>query len=154
MTLKKMKSLFNQTDRTEILNRIDKLTPNSQRQWGKMDVAQMLAHCNASLETAAGLTFPSRVFIGRIIAPLMKPRFVSEKQFFKNFPTHESYRFNTPMNFQEQKIKVVSLIKQFAENGMEKATTHSHSFYGKLTPEQWGITQYKHFDHHLRQFGV
>jgi hypothetical protein len=149
-----MKSLFNQTDKTEILTRIDKLSPSSQRQWGKMDVAQMLAHCNAALETAAGLTFPSRVFLGRILAPFMKARFVSEKPFRKNYPTHKSYRFNTPMNFQDQKLKVVSLIKQFSENGMEKATTHPHSFYGKLTPEQWGIVMYKHFDHHLRQFGV
>lgn len=27
-------------------------------------------------------------------------------------------------------------------------------FFGNLTPEEWAIVQWKHFDHHLRQFGV
>jgi hypothetical protein len=38
-----MKNIYNHLDMEEILNRIDKLSPNSQPQWGKMDVAQMLA---------------------------------------------------------------------------------------------------------------
>lgn len=149
-----MKNLFTPNDTTEILNRIDKLSPNSQRQWGKMEVAQMLAHCNAALETAAGLNFPPRLFIGRILAPFMKAKFVSEKIFDKNYPTDKSYVFASKMDFEMEKSKVVSLIKKFSENGPSKCTTHPHSFYGKLTSEQWGIAMYKHFDHHLRQFGV
>ncbi|MGB4837982.1 MAG: hypothetical protein WBP08_03205 [Saprospiraceae bacterium] len=35
-----MNNLFNQSDVSGILARIDKLTPNSQRQWGKMNVGQ------------------------------------------------------------------------------------------------------------------
>jgi hypothetical protein len=34
------------------LSRIDKLQPTSQRYWGKMDVAQMLAHCSAGIDMA------------------------------------------------------------------------------------------------------
>ena len=29
-----------------------------------------------------------------------------------------------------------------------------HPFFGRLSGKQWGETQYKHVDHHLRQFGV
>ena len=29
-----------------------------------------------------------------------------------------------------------------------------HPFFGTLTGKQWGETQYKHVDHHFRQFGV
>jgi hypothetical protein len=46
------------------------------------------------------------------------------------------------------------LIKQFFEGGPTKCTTNPHSFFGQLTPEEWAIAQWKHFDHHLRQFGV
>ena len=29
-----------------------------------------------------------------------------------------------------------------------------HPMFGKFTMEQWGKMEYKHLDHHLRQFGV
>src|SRR5271169_2960545 len=38
-----MKNLFQREAVEEVISRIDKLRPATQRQWGKMDVAQMLA---------------------------------------------------------------------------------------------------------------
>ena len=49
-----VKNLFDTTVKQEIIDRINKLTPQSQRQWGKMDVAQMLAHCQMPLGVATG----------------------------------------------------------------------------------------------------
>ena len=43
-----MKNLLNQSDRQEIISRINALTSDHQAQWGTMDVGQMLA-------TASGL---------------------------------------------------------------------------------------------------
>src|ERR1700690_1468090 len=40
-----MKTLFEQEGAQEVIARIDSLQPTSTRQWGKMDVAQMMAHC-------------------------------------------------------------------------------------------------------------
>lgn len=54
-----MKNIYNHLDTEEILNRIDKLSPNSQPQWGKMDVAQMLAHCSSFQDIAMGNSFSS-----------------------------------------------------------------------------------------------
>ena len=53
-----MKDIFNQLHVGEILNRIDQLGPNSKPQWGKMDVAQMLAHCSFFQDIAMGNAFP------------------------------------------------------------------------------------------------
>ncbi|MEP7144783.1 MAG: hypothetical protein ABI707_18005 [Ferruginibacter sp.] len=39
-----MKSLFDTGTYTEVMQRLNNLTPQSERKWGKMDVAQMLAH--------------------------------------------------------------------------------------------------------------
>ena len=47
-----MKNLFESDTVNEILSRIDKLQPASPRQWGKMDSAQMLAHCSAAMAMA------------------------------------------------------------------------------------------------------
>jgi len=31
---------------------------------------------------------------------------------------------------------------------------HPHSFFGRMTPDEWAVLMYKHVDHHLRQFGA
>ncbi|NND11366.1 MAG: DUF1569 domain-containing protein, partial [Flavobacteriaceae bacterium] len=36
----------------------------------------------------------------------------------------------------------------------DKAEWEPHPSFGYYTKDQWGKTQYKHLDHHLRQFGV
>ena len=67
-----MNNLYNQSDVVGIIEQLEKLTPNAEKKWGKMDIGQMLAHINVSLETALGLNFPKRMLIGRIIGGFMK----------------------------------------------------------------------------------
>lgn len=149
-----MNNLFNQSDVSEMLKRIEKLTPDSQSQWGKMNVAQMLAHSTISLETAMGKNVIKRAFVGRIIGTMLKASVLSEKPFGKNSPTDKSYIFPVNLNFEEEKSKTMASVKKFAEGGPTHCTTHPHPFFGKFTPEQWAVFQWKHLDHHLRQFGV
>ena len=40
-----MKSIFEKEIRDGLINRINSLTENSQAQWGKMNVYQMIRHC-------------------------------------------------------------------------------------------------------------
>jgi hypothetical protein len=49
-----MKNLFQPEAVDEVISRVDTLQPATQRLWGKMDVAQMMAHCSAALDMAAG----------------------------------------------------------------------------------------------------
>ncbi|UKJ06059.1 DUF1569 domain-containing protein [Solitalea lacus] len=149
-----MNNLFNQSDVTQILDRIEKLTPKSNRQWGKMNVAQMLAHCNMSIETAMGLNFVKQPFIGKIIGSFLKSVALGEKPFAKNSPTDKSYIFPDNLTFKAEKSKAIVSIKKFFEGGPSQCTTHPHPFFGKFTPEEWAVFQWKHLDHHLRQFGV
>ena len=149
-----MNNLFNQADVSQILARIEKLTPDSQRKWGKMNVAQMLAHCTISMETASGRHVIPRLFIGRIIAPLVKAKVLGPKPFGKNSPTDKSFKFSDNRNFEEEKATTIRTIQLFFEAGPAGCTYHPHPFFGKLSPEQWSVLQWKHLDHHLRQFGV
>jgi hypothetical protein len=149
-----MNNLFNHSDVSQILERIEKLTPGSQRKWGKMNVSQMLAHSNISLETAMGLNVIKPLFIGRIIGSFLKPKVLGEKPFGKNSPTDKSYIFKSDLQFEEEKLKTIASIKKFFEGGSSQCTNHPHPFFGKFTPEEWAIFQWKHMDHHLRQFGV
>lgn len=49
-----MKTLYKKDVVDEIINRVNKLSPSTQHQWGKMNVDQMLAHCSVGMQTATG----------------------------------------------------------------------------------------------------
>jgi hypothetical protein len=149
-----MKSLFEKEAEEEISNRINKLSVDSKRLWGKMDVAQMLAHCAITMEMATGAKKLSRLFIGRILGPLVKSSYLGPKPLSKNSPTDKNFIISDPHDFEFEKKRLLLLVKQFSEGGAANCTTHPHSFFGKFTPNEWGISTFKHLDHHLRQFGV
>jgi hypothetical protein len=149
-----MQNIYDKGIVKEIVQRIDSLTPESQRQWGKMNVAQMLAHCCISMEVVIGRQKPPRIFIGRLIAPFLKKTYYDDQPFRKNSPTAKSFVVTDEKDMEREREKLKLLIQEFVDNGPEKCTIHPHAFFGKYTAEQWGIATYKHFDHHLRQFGV
>jgi hypothetical protein len=148
-----MNNLYNQADVEDILKRIEHLQSTSDRQWGKMNPAQMLAHVNALLETTLGKNPQKRLFIGKILGGFFKRSYLSPKQFSKNAPTGKNYIFPDQQNFETEKTKALQLVREFHEGGPEKCTTLPHPFFGFLTPNEWAIAQWKHIDHHLRQFG-
>ena len=149
-----MKTLYQDSSYQEIADRLCKLTPIAEKQWGKMSVAQMLAHCCEPLEVAIGRKITKRLLIGRILGPLAKPAYVGEKPFAKNGPTAKDFLVRDERDFTAEKTKLEKLIKEFHGGGLGGATTNPHAFFGKLTKEQWGIMMYKHLDHHLRQFSA
>ena len=74
-----MKDLYQSTYLDEILLRINKLSPDSQRLWGKMNVSQMLTHCSLSMETALGDKFYPQLMIGKLLGRFMKFTIFREK---------------------------------------------------------------------------
>ncbi|WP_235527387.1 hypothetical protein [Pedobacter sp. Leaf41] len=45
-----MKNIFQPAVNKEVIEIINKLSPNTSQLWGKMNVSQMLAHCNVSYQ--------------------------------------------------------------------------------------------------------
>ncbi len=83
-----VKSLYEPTTVAELKNRIAQLRPDSERQWGKMTPAQAAAHCSAAMEWAVGDAFPPRLFVGRLLAWMVKPKLLgSEEPMRRNAPT-------------------------------------------------------------------
>jgi hypothetical protein len=150
-----MKTIFDQNDAAGIVARIEKLKPDTQRQWGKMNVAQMLAHTGISLDTAMGENrLEPANFVGRFIGSILKRGALSEKPFGKNSPTDKSYIFKDDRKFDQEKERTLAKVKKFSQGGPANTTKHPHPFFGHFTPDEWGVFQWKHLDHHLRQFGV
>jgi len=149
-----MKNLFEPSAATEIRQRMAHLRPDSERQWGKMNVAQMLAHCSAWMEWAVGLKSRPRSLVGRIFGKVAKSTVLNEKPIRRNMPTDKSLIVSDERDFEVERQRLVEWTDRFAAGGPEKCTNHPHSFFGKMTPLEWATLAYKHLDHHLRQFGV
>ena len=149
-----MKNLFEKEGTDEVLSRIETLRPDSQRQWGKMDVAQMMAHCSAAIDMAAARINPPRMLIGRLIGAMVKPIYTNEKPFSKNNPTDKKLVVSDQRDFLREQQQLKHKVRQFYEGGEGQCTRHPHPFFGPLTPQAWSRGMYKHLDHHLRQFGA
>jgi len=149
-----MRNLYDKEAVEEIKKRISILTEKSKAKWGKMDVAQMLAHCTAGLEMALGDRFIPRNLIGRIIGPLLKSNYYNDKPFPKNIKTPAPLKIISQRRFQEEQKQLIATIERFYNGGPNKATTNPHPIFGTFTPMQWAMGMYKHLDYHLNQFEV
>ncbi len=148
-----MKNLFNQTDSAEVIKRIEKLQPNSNREWGKMNVAQMLAHCQVPFEVFFGEKKQKRGLIGMLFGAMAKKRMLHEGAFAKNLPTAKDFIVSDERNFEKEKQQLITLIKRFTSTG-DPHSIQKHPFFGKMSGNEWSVLAYKHLDHHLKQFAV
>lgn len=148
-----MKSLFHPADRDEILARLGRLRPESTRQWGKMDAAQMLGHCAQALETGTGVRPMKQAFLGKILMPFIRSMVLGPKPFSKNSPTDPTFVASGERDFSAERTRLLGLIQRMVERGEAAAANETHPFFGRMTGAEWGELTYKHLDHHLRQFG-
>lgn len=146
-----MKSLFDENAYQEIVQRLQSLSDNQTRQWGKMDVGQMLHHCQQPLNIALGRKKIKKQFFP--LAFLFKKSLYNDKPWRKNLPTVSSFKVGEKKDFQTEKEKLLELTEVFHKK-KEESKWAPHPVFGKFSPEQWGQMQYKHLDHHLRQFGA
>ena len=150
-----MKNLFEATVVEELQGRLLQMRPESKRLWGKMTPAQAVAHCSAGMEWAVGDTTPPRLLLGRIIGLIVKPLALgNDEPMRRNSPTMKDLVVQDERDLGTERERLCGLINRFAAAGPKGCTTHPHSFFGRLTPEEWAELMYKHLDHHLRQFGV
>ena len=150
-----MESMFDAARVDEMKGRLGSLRPDSPRVWGSMTAAQMVMHCCRGMEMATGDNKLPRVFVGRILGPLVKNMALKEGEpMRRNSPTAPSLVVKDDPDFEVERERLCGLIDRFAAGGPAACTTHPHAFFGRLTPEQWSMIMYKHLDHHLRQFGA
>ena len=150
-----MPNLYEPATVTRVKERIALLTPQTERQWGKMTPAQALAHCSEALQWAVGEVRPDRMFVGRILGRMVKSKVLADSEpMRKNSPTAKSLVIADHRDLSVEQQRLCGLLDRFAAAGPAGCTTHPHSFFGPLTPAEWSALMYKHLDHHLQQFGV
>ena len=150
-----MKTLFEKKTCDDLLTRLSNLTPECERQWGKMTPSQAMEHTARVLEMATSENQPlKQLFLGKALGWAFKKSFLGEKPFGKNAPTGPDYVINDEPDMELTHERLRQMITKCNSLGPDGLEGNVHPFFGPLTGKQWGETQYKHVDHHLRQFGV
>lgn len=139
----------------DLINRINKLTSETQPLWGKMNASQVMAHCCITYE----YIFDERndkpnFFMKFILKAFVKSKVVSEEPYAKDSPTGPAFIIADNKDFEKEKTRLINYINKVAEKGESFFVNKESNSFGVLNTTEWNNMMYKHLDHHLRQFGV
>jgi len=148
-----MSSIFDSQVRTAIMDRISRLTPGRKPVWGRFTAPEMVCHVSCDLRQGLGefeagppsgpLTrFPLN-WLAIHVLPWLKGKGKSPPEFLATRPT----------TWAADVGRLRELIQRFGARGPAAAWPASRVF-GSISGPSWGVMEYKHLDHHLRQFGV
>ena len=150
-----MKNVFDPAVTAELIQRIEKLSPESPALWGKMSVDQMLAHCCVAYEMAFTNKHPKANALMRfILKTFVKPGVVNEVPYKKNLPTAPAFRIKNEKNFAEEKARLIAFVEQTLSASEATFEGKESPSFGHMNAKEWNNLLYKHLDHHLTQFGV
>ncbi len=151
-----MEKIFNSGEMNVIINRLSNLRPDAQPKWGKMNVAQMLAHLNIAYET---IFEPEKYprpngLMKYVMRWFVKPVVTGPENYKRNSKTASFFIVSPQQDFEKQRSNLIANIHKVLDLGeVHFHNKESHSF-GKLTAAEWSNMLFKHLDHHLNQFGV
>ena len=149
-----MKTVGDRAALAALLARLDRLTPDAERRWGKMNVQQMLRHVGGAMEwvlaEGEARNWPGKpsklIKLIALRAPLPWPRGIQN-------PNDPAGVAVPPDEFED--------LRRRAREGLEAmsrweatARTPPHPAFGPMSTWEWRRWAWKHAHHHLTQFGV
>ena len=150
-----MKNILDPKTKEEIIQRIDKLSPQAKAQWGKMNVNQGLRHMSMALQIPTGELDPTLVNPPKIPRWLMRFFLLNMKPPKERAETYKEMNMVTnninPSDFNTEKNSLKSRIEKLVAS---RNFIPVNKLTGKFSRNDWGKLNYNHIDHHLRQFGV
>lgn len=150
-----VKDVFDPEVTRTLVGRVRALRPDSTPAWGKMTVAQMLAHCCVPYEMVYEDKHPKPGRLARAALRLfVKPAVVGPKPYRRNTPTAPAFRISDPRDFERERDRLVAYLERTAELGGDWFEGRESLSFGPLTRAEWSTLFHKHLDHHLTQFQV
>lgn len=149
-----MKSIYNENEKLELIKRINKLTPDTKPEWGKMNISQMLEHCTVSVRLALSEIKPELNENNLRLGKLVKDRIFMSEVFSKELPTTKEFIIDFAGDVDENKRILVEYLNKFSEMDPGIELKGVHPYFGELTMIEWSMLIWKHTNHHLIQFGV
>jgi hypothetical protein len=152
-----VKNILSITNQNLVVRRINLLSVDSQKLWGKMNVGQMICHCTDQIKMAEGkfsIDFAGSLFLTKVMKNLILLGLPAPKGKVKTYKELDQFKKGTkPTTFDNDRKLLISVIKNF-ENEYPAEKSVLHPSFGKMDKSQWGRLIYIHLDHHLKQFGV
>jgi hypothetical protein len=140
----------------ELPVKLKALKPDAERQFGEMDIIQMLDHLRKSYKWAySGVK--ARTTIPKELIPKAQAFLASDKEFRPGAAMPAPFQAidNMEGEFEEMKLELlremVGMLAYFENNPKHQQI---HPGFGKLNVLQWLQLAKKHTEHHLRQFGL
>jgi hypothetical protein len=156
------RSLANVADKQQIVERLQKIQPESGRRWGVMTANEMVCHLADSFRMVMGekqvaplteqlLAVPVPMSFVKWFAlqvPLPWPKGT------KTLPEVDPRRRgNKPTEFSTDLAELRRLLERFTRDPRDFAW-QAHPIFGVMRDDEWYRWGYLHMDHHLRQFGA
>ncbi|WPO84186.1 DUF1569 domain-containing protein [Chryseobacterium sp. JJR-5R] len=151
-----MENVFEAKAAQHYIDRINKLTPETEGLWGKMTVDQMLAHCNVSYEMVYEPEKHKKpgAIAKFILKTFVKPKVVGGKAYAQNGPTSPQFLIKERKVFADEKKRLIGFIQKTQQLGASAFDGKESFSFGKLKAQEWSNMFAKHLNHHLTQFGV
>ena len=151
-----MKTMTSEPCRTEILQRLRALRPESTPRWGRMSAHQMVCHLADTFRMALG-----EKPVSEVGSPL-RQRFIKFIALYTPLPWPPDLQTRPevdqlcggtgPVDF-AQDLREVERLAMVMLSRPRGAAWARHPIFGRMSRRAWLRWAYLHTDHHLRQFG-
>lgn len=141
----------------QVISALGELSAASSARWGNMTPQQMVEHLIWALEVANGLVE---------VKCDVHPKLIGRLKGFLFDDTPTSHDFMNPLlkkGLPPDRFSSISEARQELNEQRElflrapegdRARLRTHPIFGRLNHDEWERSQYKHFFHHLLQFGL
>jgi hypothetical protein len=146
-----MPSLRDDTARRQLGARLQKLTPETGARWGRLDAPRVLCHLGDTLAVAVGEAAAAPLNRKLLHHFPVKHLIMYVLPFPKGAPTSPDLLSSTPGDFDGDRRRVLDLMGRLAAAPSGKGP--DNPIFGPMTNDEWNALQWKHIDHHLKQFG-
>ncbi len=146
-----MPSLRDPATKNGIVQRLQRLTLSTTPRWGKFNAPRMVCHLNDSIAVGLG-EIPSHSVNRKVFQYFpLKHLAMYVVPFPKGFPAPPEMLSTAPADFEADRQRLFELIHRLA--GAPQGKGPEHPLFGPLSMDEWNALQWKHIDHHLKQFG-
>lgn len=147
---------FIELDITEVIQKLDKLSPTAKPAWGEMSAQRMVEHLSDTIMIASGKKkFPLEIPEDKI--EKMVSFLESDKPMARNIEVPFAKK-NEKLRHEEIELAIDEFLLEwldFEEHYSENENrTELHPYYGNLNYDQWCRLHAKHLTHHFEQFGI
>ena len=148
-------AFFTEARHEEFRNRVLRITPANPRQWGTMNIAQVLHHLNLACGGSLGFyTLPDESYlVSRTLFRWILVDWFPEQPAGLRLPKGFKIPHGAQLEFDFEKQQLLKIINA-AWHARTAADWRPHPMFGKLTVAEWGKLLQIHINYHLKQFAA